>query len=486
MRPPEEVRNRSATPRSPRARFGFRPRIRSLTLLLFMLAEVQCQRPTASPPVLPARPNIVLITMECVRSDHLRSWGYSRDTMPNIEAFFRDGIRFQHAVATSSWTLPSMISLFSSMYPYEHGVTEGWFESSRDETVIKSRMPKELRWLPVELKKAGYATFGFTTSPHLIRDVGFNRGFDHWVQRVLFLDASLVDGSVKATRDKLLKELPVFLWIHYFDPHWPYFARNPWIARYCPHPPQIPGDLLQVMLEPTVHQRYPSRDNPVLQYLVDSYDSELNYLDAYFKELLGILSMPENTIYVVTADHGEEFLEHGHLDHGHDLHGELVHVPLFLKWPAARLPAGQVDNVVSLIDVAPTLLELSGVSVPPEFRGESLRAPLLGVAPWNDNRRVFVHLNNFGHRLSGVETQQWKLVRDDETQRVSFYDKSDDPGEERVRQPARYASTSQALLKQLTDEIRGHPRRWSGAPETSGTQVNSEMAEQLKAMGYVK
>jgi len=246
----------------------------------------------------PSKPNIVLITVECLRWDHLHSSGYPRRVMPKIEEFFKDGLNVDNVFSASSWTLPSLTSVFSSEYPFEHGVTRGEFQPGDGGIVLQPGIPKDLPWLPEILQKAGYQTFGFSSSPHTVRRTGFERGFDVYVDSVAFKQADEINDVILKHAEELSQASPFFLWIHYFDPHWQYWPKAPWINDYCPKPPELPPRLYDTWVHSLVDEVGLKKGDTLFEFLRASYDSEINFWDAETASLLQKLHLPKNTVYL--------------------------------------------------------------------------------------------------------------------------------------------------------------------------------------------
>lgn len=458
-----------------------------LMTMLFLFLEA-C-RPSSSLPghrQVPAEPpNIVLITVECIRWDHLPWSGYERNTMPRLQSFFSDACLFSNAVATSSWTLPSMVSLFSSKYPFEHGVYEGSFNRAEDRIEIQHCIPARLMWLPEALQKAGYTTFGWATNPHLIREIGFDRGFHYFDQSVMFAEAEVLAAKIRSVRERVPGDSPFFLWMHVFDPHWPYNARSSWKARFCPDIPNLPVNLFFQYLEPDIRVQYPDPDHEIIRFLRNAYDCEIGYLDEHIGRLMEELDLPGNTIYVLTGDHGEEFLDHGHLDHGYSLQRELVHVPLLLRWPDSNWQHGCVNTPVSLIDIGPTLLHYAGVEGLTEFRGQSLHRQLEGVGTPAERRLVYGHLDNKGIHQTFIADKRWKLIRDENDGRLFLFDHLSDGEEDRNCYGSR-TEIVRRMTDQLNAEIGRYPRYLAERLDGLKINLNEEEKEQLTTMGYVQ
>ena len=426
-------------------------------------------------------PNLLLITLDTTRRDHTSVYGYERETTPNLERVAEQGVRFALAYAPSSTTGPTHATLFTSLHPITHRV-------SRNGRVL---LPVH-ETLAERLRERGFATAGFVSSFVLAERFGYAQGFDSWddefdpatatTDREAWrkADVAAVDRRGDATTARVLAWLegareetkPFFLFVHYFDPHMPY-APPPELARRFP-----PAD--------GAGQNLPA--------LVARYDAEIAFADQQIGALLAALDrlgLADDTLVAITADHGEGLMQHGQMGHGVQLYEEQVRVPLLLRWPG-RLPAGRVvEGAVSLIDLAPTLLELAGArDAGGVMQGESL-APVLAdpsaVAP---GRPIFLYRREFapgrvdGQRVAGekygVLVGDWKLVLGPEEGTRELFDVLHDPRERDERSAAEPARAAE-LEQRITEWLATHERDTTAPDATS-----EEELERLRALGYVK
>lgn len=336
-----------------------------------MLSLAGCKMGPARPPL-----GIILISVDTLRADHLGAYGYGRPTSPFFDALAARGTLFENAVVQVASTLPSHMSIFTGLYPAEHGVYP-------PDGLLAPAIPT----LPEVLSRHGFRTGAVTQGGWLEEHFGFNRGCDFFEA---LLPWEMVDerpekrGALRKVFDRGLGYLagvgdaPFFLFLHTFTVHDPYtppegYAKIFW-TRPAPavFPPE--GKLLE-----EVNRGTRTLSPEGLEYFKALYDAQIRFFDdelrAFFGglERLGLLS---RTVVVLTADHGEEFLEHGKLVH-EQLYQETVHVPLLVVTPLYK-PGQRVPSLVESVDLAPTLLELAGVppSQRPRLSGRSL-VPLL-------------------------------------------------------------------------------------------------------------
>ena len=424
------------------------------------------------------RANVVLITIDAMRADRLSASGYHRNTTPFIDSVAREGVRFTRAYSVSSWTAPSLASLMTGVLPTVHGVLHGSFRvgAVRGQEVIPDAL---VRW-PEMMRGAGYSTYGITANGHLHSRFGFARGFDRY--RCLgFSSARRVCKVLGEWRDEIRRSEPYFLWVHLLDPHGPYRANEPWFSEYRAGRGHRP-ELEQVSpVRNYLHKLgLASREDERLEYVVALYDSEVAYSDSVVRELVAELGLDGDDLLLISADHGEEFLDHEGFGHGRTLYEESIRVPLVVRLPHRRLAGTVVDAPVSLLDLPPTVLELIGAETPARWDGRSL-APLLedrasAAAP------IYAHLSR-GGELRGLIDGAWKYIYLPRQPADSeLYDLAADPLERSdlagERRPRVGAMRRQLIERSVSLARRRHtPARATLTPE---------QVEALRSMGYVE
>jgi arylsulfatase A-like enzyme len=329
----------------------------ALVVLLFTLSLLPaCGRQ--------APPNIVLIVIDTLRADRVGVYGNGSGLTPFIDRLAARGTVFTNAYAPSSWTCPSVASLFTSRYPSQHRVSA--FESVLPSSELSFAEP---------LQASGYTTAGFSANFRLLAKLGYAQGFAYW--NAEFRPGGKIRGDYLRgeVRKWLARErrAPSLLFLQYMEPHAPYEPPDPYRARF-----QVAGD---AEAGRAVNQRLAEEVEPTeadVRLLLSLYDGEVASLDAELERLFAMLEQEgllSNAVVVITADHGEEFHEHGLMGHGASLYNQAVRIPLIIVAPG--YDAGRVvDENVSLLDVGPTLLELVGLPPEGRFEGRSL-VPLL-------------------------------------------------------------------------------------------------------------
>ncbi len=368
------------------------------------------------------RPCVVLISIDSLRSDHVGCYGYGRRTTPNLDSLAATGFLFTRSVAQSSWTLPSHASLLTSLFVKTHGACGAEEGVSTDALVIAE-----------ELRRAGYATAAFVSGPFLLPRYGMNQGFDVYDAGCSSLyhgdsHHDVTNPCVHRRATEWLEswgDAPFFLFLHYWDVHYDYIPPAPYDTLFDPgYEGLITGR--NFAHNELIRAGMPQRD---LEHVIALYDGEIAYTDEYLGKLfrhIRTLGIAGKCLIVATSDHGDEFLEHGATGHGHTLYQELIHVPLIWAEPFATDGPVVVDDVVQLVDVAPTVLEYLGLGPPAALEGESflrrLRGRSLRIRPAFSETRS----GGFLKAVVGTDTKIIRAMLNDQTK---AYDLRHDPAE---------------------------------------------------------
>ena len=318
------------------------------------LAAAACSKVDRSAALCPDC-NVVLISMDTVRADHLGAYGYDRETSPNVDRFAERATVFENAISQSAWTLPAHGSMMTGLYPSRLGVSH---------YPAKRGLPK-VRMLADSFHAAGYATGAFTGGGFVAAHFGFARGFDVYTS-----DGRRFEHNIDEAIDwlKQHQQRRFFLFLHGYDAHRPYFSL-PEDKAALGIPGKRPAERRGYCLK--VGREKPNDLDVVLKY----YDASIRHGDrsvGQFLNALTALGLADRTVVLITSDHGEEFYEHGHCDHVRFLYREVVNVPLLLRVPGHDSVAKRIPDVVpASISIAGTLLELVGVDAS-DFPGASL------------------------------------------------------------------------------------------------------------------
>lgn len=419
--------------------------------------------------------NVILITIDTLRADHLSCYGYNRNTSPNIDKIASKGVLFQNTVASSSFTPPSMATIFTSRYPSSHGVKHGVFKKNK--VFNQEVLSDSIQTLAKVLNENGYVTYGFHTNPHLSKDFGFAQGFDAFNQ-FTFNSAMELNSKILRNMDKIKSSGKYFLWVHYFDPHWPYYKRKPWISEYSSFESEEkdePGYLDLPEKFSSVNNLKNNRE--LLSYIVARYDSEINFVDMYVKELLHFFKEDNNTLVVIASDHGEEFFEHNEFTHGQQLYEESIKVPLIIYAPS-KLPADvKVKQQVGIIDIMPTILDILKIKSRQKLSGKSLLPLISGNK--KEERILYSELARLGKDFVSAKFKNWKYIFNVNTNQEELYDLSSDPGEKNniVSTNEKLATDFRAKVKNLLSSSKG--------VKNEEKPVSKNAVDGLKSLGYI-
>ncbi|TNE88781.1 MAG: hypothetical protein EP330_13400 [Deltaproteobacteria bacterium] len=319
------------------------------------------------------RPDVFLFTVDTMRADRLGAYGYGRDTSPWMDEVAGDGVVFENALSTSSWTVPGASSTLFSAYPWQLAIRESTRAGS-DRPVL----PAEATSLASVFQQHGYRTLAFVANGHLSAARGYSRGFDVFAN-VGFVDRDPLHEVIEPHLDGLGKrDEPVFVWVHLFDPHEPYANGGRRAADWSPGIRERLGEPRMDEMLMTGLRADPRfvGGGPGLADLQTFYDGEIGAADEYLRGLAHAMHVGDEDILVLASDHGEEFREHGGLGHHGPLWRETTRVPLIVRAPG--LAPARRDEVVSLVDVAPTLVALTGLTPPAVWVGEDVRTTASG------------------------------------------------------------------------------------------------------------
>ena len=437
-------------------------------------------------------PNIVMVTVDCLRADALGNAGGPAHT-PQIDRLAASGVSLRMAFAHGHYTMTAMAALFSGAYPWQFGGS-GRFAAERPS-------------LPAALQAKGYHTLGVNSNPWLSAHHGFPRGFDIYVDlsedkplahrlpvRMVnhllgFVGGGLIvpvypsGEQVTATALDLLTtpRPPFFLWLHYMDAHWPYALTRarlygPWDPRHWAYNARLAH---RARREP---EMVSTREREALREL---YLNGLQRIDLQIGRLLD--GLEEDTIVILTADHGEAFGEHGVYFHAPALYAENVHVPWLIRAPG--LPAGaSSDSLVRHIDLAPTLLALAGVPSMDGVPGQNLLPYLNRSAPWPALEALSaIDLLAQDRRRIAIRRRPWTAlastrVSDGAVEQAMLFDHLQDPAE-----TYDLASEHPHVLHELL-ELAGERMAENGyqAGEVSIAGLEPQAVERLKALGYLE
>jgi arylsulfatase A-like enzyme len=424
----------------------------ALRLAVIALVAIAFSCGTESGPL-----NVIIIAVDTLRPDHLGCYGYARNTSRNIDRLAARGALFQNAISQAPWTLPSFATVFTSLYPTQHGAT-----------TVETRMRSTIPTLATTLGDRGYLTYAIINAPVLRPEFGLDKGFEYY--NVM---PSGVERSADVVTEEALKwieghrDRPLFMFVHYFDPHLSYSPPRPYDTLFDPGYTGPIGnsfnlDYFSSMSIPTMREEITSLSDEDRNHIVSLYDGEIAFTDSAVGVLLDGLAergLDDNTLIILLSDHGEEFFDHGGLDHGHSLYNELIHVPLLFSLPGRVKAGNRTPTHVRLIDVAPTILDILGCDSPEHFEGTSL-LPL--ISPAGDSkleRRGLLPPGNcysealrHSMTIKSVIAYPWKVIYDISADQEIVFNLEDDPGETLDLvdgKPAGFTGAEQALFQAI-------------------------------------
>ena len=478
--------------------------------LALALAATACA--PADDAALTSRPNLLLISVDSLRADHTTPYGYrpkhqpTAQTTPALQKLADGGVLFEQAVSTTSWTLPAHMALMTGLPGALHRVTDN-----------RRRLDPAITTLAEALQAQGFRTAGFFSGPNLHPAFGFGAGFEtyqncsgqdlpegafeaalaggdnsdlvnlHRDSHSGLSSKALLDESSAWLEDAAAQAEPFFLFVHWWDPHYDYTPPKALAKSFDPdyRGKQTGRDFLSLARSPE------PRD---LDHILALYDAEIRYTDNHIGKLLAKLddlNLADDTLVVFTADHGDEFFEHGFRGHQHTLYEEAVQVPMVMRLPGV-LPAGKrATGNAGLQDVFSTVADLLNVPLPNYEIGPSLR-PLWENG--DDGRQQFMELE-LAHRdihITSVRDGETKVIWDRAKQRLEVFDLASDPLEQNPRVATGPLAdgdgfaAERALIAQHIARLEAQRKSLPATPGfRADHELSSELREELARMGYL-
>lgn len=437
------------------------------------------------------KPNIVLIVVEAFRTDRLGGSRNGEPLTPFLDEIAAEAAVFTRAVTPCTWTRPAMASLYTSLHVDAHQVYHD-NDPEHMEAPTADALSNQLENIATFLKAAGYRTLGVQTNGNLVPQFGFAHGFDEYEYHP---DAPghVVTTAAKNTTARARQ--PFFLYAHYFDPHIAYAPPDPYLAMMgwppgdiSPEEKAIAEDFMGYFWEHcnVVSGRAEGFSTPELseagrEAVRLRYDAEIRYADGQLRVLVTHLrEQAPGTIFVITADHGEHFWDHGYLGHGLTMYECELHVPLFILGPG--IEPGVRDAPVSLLDIMPTVAALLGRPASPMWQGRDMLDPAIPA-----DRQLFSYTRGpwpgWNADREMVQAGPMKLIRDLVTGRLELYDWQADPREQHD-----LAGERPELAAELAERLDAHREENIGARQTEPerAEIDEETQRQLEAMGYIK
>jgi len=442
-------------------------------------------------------PNILLVSIDTLRADHLGCYGYPRETSPNMDKLAHDAVVFKNTYSTTSWTLPSHVALFTSLNTPKHKVIN-----------MLHKLDDSLPTTADILRNNSYFCAAFTGGGFLRSGYGFAKGFDSFFQimkrnnRSARIDeAESLSRRTTAWLDKN-HDKKFFLFLHTYQPHMPYENKSETGKIFLEKNSRWEKVREKDLLTKSKYQtRLSDKDR---NNVIALYDGEIRYTDEYFVkpllEKLRELSIYDNTLIIITSDHGEEFYDHKNWLHGSTLYNELIKIPLIIKFPDSLYKSTVVENTARIIDITPTVLEEAKVDQSSfDFDGKSLLPILQGNE--KEDRVYYADLifrrikdqspKMFATNKNGLKIIQSNKMKSSYTKNmtsdllgknIELYDIKKDPDEQKnIAGRDNYKK----ICLELIERIKKYYQKGTG-PEAKSIKMDEELSEALKALGYIK
>jgi arylsulfatase A-like enzyme/tetratricopeptide (TPR) repeat protein len=402
------------------------------------------------------KPNVILMTLDTTRADHLACYGYPDVKTPHLDSLARRGVLFEQAATNSPLTLPAHCSILTGMYPTYHGVRiNGNTALNEEQTTIAE-----------VLSAQGYQCGAFMGAFVLDGRWGLKQGFQHYddqfdLKKYKHIDLGAVQRPGNEVMDATLdwleeqKSSPFFAWIHFYDPHTPYEPPEPYLSEYGP------------------------------RGLAGLYDGEIAFMDQQIGRCLSWIEnngLDESTILVLVGDHGEGLGSHGEGTHGYFIYDYAIHVPLIIVTPFESLQGLRVSSQVRIIDIFPTLLEMASITPPAETQGRSL-LPLMFRPQKEEDEFAYAESMSpnlqFGwSSIHSLRTTQYKYI---DTPKAELYDLTRDP-DEQTNLLGQYPNITREM-KDMLDRLMEETSQ--SAPTPQAANLDRETIEKLSALGYI-
>ena len=443
--------------------------------------------PARARPTAQAR-NTIVLTIDTLRASKLRP--YNRETRvrtPVFDAFSEDATLFANAQSPENWTKPAVASILTSLYPMTHGTKQD-----------AASLPDAALTLGEVYQQAGFRTGTFLANGYVSDRFGFKQGWNHYTNYIRENRSTEAENVFREAARWIEenKEHRFFVYIQTIDPHVPYDPPDEFLRMYDPSPDEYTGIVRNRM---TGNQLGDAKTGRLTFSAADAarlaalHDGEISYHDrelGVFLEKLRELGLYDDTVFVITSDHGEEFNEHGSWGHGHSVYQELLHVPMVVRFHGAGAAGLRVPQVVSTMDIAPTVLEANGIAVPEEFEGRSMIGSMHGAFPAGPA----VAFSDFLDDRRVIRAGRWKLIlRGNLT--WTMFDLEEDPGEtrqlDRSNAPAIPLRYARILLGQFLgasdrrDWLHAGTGQAARALPQTDSQIDADLCRQLEQLGYV-
>jgi arylsulfatase A-like enzyme len=424
-------------------------------------------------------PDVLILLIDILRADHLGCYGYDRLTSPNIDRFAEDAVLFEYAISPSTFTKTSVASLFTGLDAHHHGVYEGTAREIVAPGVVDSDLLGDsYATLAEGMYARGLNTIGWAENVQVSAYMGFSQGFTRYYDRTGGI--AITSRAYDSWRDTWADRTRYFAYMHFLDLHGPFDPRPPYRGRFGSGEHEITGTSERNWIEfkQAVHLDTIELTADDVHELEALHDEKLAYVDHYIGRILDELREDErydDTLIILTSDHGEGFWEHGFISHSKTPFDELCRVPLIVKLPDSAQAGRRVKEMVGLVDLGPTLLEYVGAAPPQGIDGKSFLSLLLDPDADFEPRTRLIEV----HKQVGIRTDRWKYLwrpYDD----PKLFDLQVDP-EEQVNCIADYPDVAEQFQREVD---AANELRYSG-PGAERVGVDPETQAALEAIGYM-
>jgi len=426
--------------------------------------------------------NVVLITIDALRPDHLSCYGYGRNTSPNIDAFAKDGVLFTQAISQASVTIVSLASFVTAVYPTRHRIITQHLDYDRDffyPTIMEI------------LKRQGYEVATFFAHPLLNKIKWIKRGVDFHFQTKYYKGDSHQMNSYSATDltnaalNWVLKKPKnkFFIWMHYIAPHTPYLPPPPYDRLYVNdeyyNPHKTAGFVDNLEGRGGIPPDAAIESISEVDYYIAQYDGEIKYADRQigrFIKKLKELKLYENTLIIISADHGESLGEHNvYFEHAAGLYDESIKIPLIVKLPQEKFRGKIINRQVRAVDIMPSILDILNVKVSENIDGESLYPLITG-------RGVYKSQYSFSKTaaMNSIRTEEWKLIYYEDNNSYELFNLKEDP--QRLTNLYDDEGKIAQMLSSEMEEIASIPSDIKRGTE----DIDKKAKEVMRSLGYVQ
>lgn len=458
--------------------------------------------PAVTRPAAPERGmNVLLVSIDALRRDHLGCYGYGRVKTPELDRFAASAATFEQGYCNSPWTLPSMASMVTGRYPTVCGIDAG------------HRIRPGLPTLAEILRDNGYRTEAYVTNVFMHPEYGYARGFDVYLmngglRRLYPLRGTLLYkwtvAAVRAWRSKFGRNLdnttfngeatvaalrrlaagrrPFFVWCHFMDPHGPYTPPPGYVPDYPGTSAAEAYDLMDELLARGWGLDYMPIEEEFANEFEMLYDGEIAYVDEYFGKIMAALEeegLADETIVIVLNDHGEEFFEHGGYEHGHTLYPELIDMALIVRIPGRDLREAAAARYVSHVDIAPSVVDALGLASDAVFDGDSFLA-----ASRSGGETVYAEHVKRGTEKKAVRSEGWLLVRDSVTGMRELYYLTSDPGA-KENLAGKGLAEEELLGGEIASYVEATEKEAKAMGASSEMNLPEERKRRLRGLGYI-